>query len=394
MGAHPRLRGQLPRNALDAHRELLHGPGDADRPTAIAESRLSSPSDRRERERRERQSAVRIEAVDGVQQADRRDLLEIVRVTPAAVLASQLARQRQIALRQRVARRRVAVAELFEQRALGPSMGWGTAGYLRGRALPWEWRAPARQARSTCGYLAAGELMRLDQAAGAEDEDLADHVRVLLVAAHEADHVAAGGVLDDRPEPLAPIRLGVRVDALTKKGDRFVAAAGELRFEADNVVVAPGAYHTPFGSTFAHELDPAIMQMHSSEYRNPAQLREGGALVVGAGNSGAEIALDLSRGHRTWLSGRDTGHEPVRPGSGPDRLVTPLMWFTAMHVLTVKNPVGRKVQRTFRSRGIPLARGSDGRTSPPQGSSWCRGRQASSTGRQCWRMDRPWMWRT
>jgi putative flavoprotein involved in K+ transport len=107
---------------------------------------------------------------------------------------------------------------------------------------------------------------------------------------------------------------------------------------------------------FAPELDPALVQMHSSEYRNQSQLREGGVLVVGAGNSGAEIALEASRGHRTWLSGRDTGREPVRPGSGPDRLVTPLMWFAAMHVLTVRTPVGRKVQRMFRSRGIPLAR--------------------------------------
>jgi putative flavoprotein involved in K+ transport len=63
--------------------------------------------------------------------------------------------------------------------------------------------------------------------------------------------------------------------------------------------------------------------MHSSEYRNPSQLQEGGVLVVGAGNSGAEIALEASRGHQTWLSGRDTGHEPVRAGSGPDKLLTP-----------------------------------------------------------------------
>jgi putative flavoprotein involved in K+ transport len=153
-----------------------------------------------------------------------------------------------------------------------------------------------------------------------------------------------------------PVRTGVRVDGLSRVGDRFVVTSGDGRFEADNVVVAPGAYHNPRVPVFAPELDPAIVQMHSSEYRTPSQLREGGVLVVGAGNSGAEIALEASRGHRTWLSGRDTGHEPVRPGSGPDRLVTPLMWFVAMHVLTVRTPVGWKVQRMFRSRGIPLAR--------------------------------------
>jgi putative flavoprotein involved in K+ transport len=152
------------------------------------------------------------------------------------------------------------------------------------------------------------------------------------------------------------VRTGVRVAGLSRAGDRFVVTSGDRRFEADNVVVAAGAYHSPRIPAFAAELNTGTVQMHSSEYRNPAQLREGGVLVVGAGNSGAEIALEASRGHRTWLSGRDTGHEPVRPGSGPDRLVTPLFVFLAIHVLTVRTPIGRKAQRMFRSRGIPLAR--------------------------------------
>jgi putative flavoprotein involved in K+ transport len=175
-----------------------------------------------------------------------------------------------------------------------------------------------------------------------------------------------------------PVRTGVRVDELSRLGDRFVVTSGDRRFEADNVVVGTGAYHNPRLPVFASELDPAIVQMHSSEYRSPSQLPEGGALVVGAGNSGAEIALEASRGHRTWLSGRDPGHEPVRPGSGPDRLVIPLMWFAATHVLTVRTPVGRKVQRKFRY---------EGRTSPPLGSSSCRERRASTTACRCWRTD-------
>ena len=153
-----------------------------------------------------------------------------------------------------------------------------------------------------------------------------------------------------------PVRTGVTVDGLARVGDRFVATAGGRRFEADNVVLALGAYQRPRVPAFAPALDPAIVQLHSSEYRRPSQLRAGGALVVGAGNSGAEIALEASRGHRTWLSGRDTGHEPVRAGSGPFRVVVPLIWFVATHVLTVQTPLGRKVRRTFRSRGLPLAR--------------------------------------
>jgi putative flavoprotein involved in K+ transport len=152
-----------------------------------------------------------------------------------------------------------------------------------------------------------------------------------------------------------PVRSGVRVDGLTKRGNRYIVAAGD-RFEADNVVVASGAYHTPRVPVFARELDTTIVQMHSSEYRNPSQLRAGGVLVVGAGNSGAEIALEASHDHETWLAGRDTGQEPTRPGTVPDRLLVPAIWFMATHVLTVKTPIGRTVKRKFRDRGIPLAR--------------------------------------
>jgi putative flavoprotein involved in K+ transport len=153
-----------------------------------------------------------------------------------------------------------------------------------------------------------------------------------------------------------PVRTGVRVDRLTREGDRFVVGAGDRRFEARQVVVATGAYETPRIPAFASELDPSIVQMHSTEYRNPSQLREGGVLVVGAGNSGAEIALEASRGHQTWLSGRDTGHEPTRPGTVADRLFTPVFWFIISHALTVRTPIGRVAKRKFRDRGIPLVR--------------------------------------
>jgi len=124
-----------------------------------------------------------------------------------------------------------------------------------------------------------------------------------------------------------PVRTGVRVDGLFREADRYVVVAGDRRFEVDHVVVASGAYHTPRVPAFAPELDPGIVQLHSSEYRNPSQLQEGGVLVVGAANSGAEIALDVSRDHLTWLSGRHPGQEPTRPGSRWDRLITPVIWF-------------------------------------------------------------------
>lgn len=155
-----------------------------------------------------------------------------------------------------------------------------------------------------------------------------------------------------------PIRTGVRVDRLWRSGDRFVAACDGEELSASNVVVATGAYHHPRVPPFAAELNGSIYQIHSSEYRNRLQVHEGGVLVVGAGNSGAEIATELARHHHTWLSGPDTGQEPTRAGGGiADRLVMPIMWLMATR-LTVKTLLGRKLRDRFLDppRGIPLAR--------------------------------------
>jgi len=102
-----------------------------------------------------------------------------------------------------------------------------------------------------------------------------------------------------------PVRHGHAVQRLTREGDRYVAQAGEQRFEAENVVVATGPFQKPRLPAFASELDPSIAQIHSSNYRNAGQLREGDALVVGAATSGADIAMDLSRTRKVYLSGKD-----------------------------------------------------------------------------------------
>jgi putative flavoprotein involved in K+ transport len=152
-----------------------------------------------------------------------------------------------------------------------------------------------------------------------------------------------------------PLRSGVRVDALARNGAGFVLTAGERRFEADNVVVASGAYHGLRIPTFAADLDPGVVQVGSTEYRNPSQLVDGGVLVVGAGNSGAEIALEVSATHDTYLSGRHPGSEPTRAGTVPDRLLLPLAWFLLSHLVTVRTPIGRKLRPKVKE-GTPLAR--------------------------------------
>jgi putative flavoprotein involved in K+ transport len=140
-----------------------------------------------------------------------------------------------------------------------------------------------------------------------------------------------------------PVRTGVHVEQLSRDGDRYVVTAGGRSFEANQVVVASGALRDPKLPRFASELDPRIVQFHSSEYKNPSQLQEGAVLLVGAGNSGAEIAYELSRTHHTLLAGRDVGKIPVRHGGVGARFFLPVFRFVGHHVLTRGTPVGRKV---------------------------------------------------
>src|SRR6266568_6378198 len=153
-----------------------------------------------------------------------------------------------------------------------------------------------------------------------------------------------------------PVRTEMAVSRVAKDGDRYVVECGERRFEADCVVVATGFYGKPAVPEFAAELDPRIVQMHSSDYRDPSQLRPGGILLVGAGNSGADIGMEVSKTHRTWLSGRDKGEVPFRIESPLRRVVLPVLWFVASHVLTVKTPIGRKVRPHVLEGGAPRIR--------------------------------------
>jgi len=153
-----------------------------------------------------------------------------------------------------------------------------------------------------------------------------------------------------------PVETGVRVDGLWREGDRYVVSAGERRWEADNVVVAAGACQNPRTPAFASQLDPGIVQVHSYAYRNDRQLQEGDVLVVGVGNSGAEIAFELSRTHATWLSGKPAGEIPVRHGPAAARFFLPIVRFAGHHVLTLRTPVGRKVLPKLATQAAPLIR--------------------------------------
>ena len=153
-----------------------------------------------------------------------------------------------------------------------------------------------------------------------------------------------------------PVRSGMKGDSLARQGARYVVSCGVRRFVADNVVVATGFYGTPVVPQFASEIDPRIAQMHSSEYRTPAQLAPGRVLLVGAGNSGADIALELSKTHEVFLSGRDKGQIPIRIETRRARIGYPILWFVASHVLTERTPLGRKIKPHVLNDGAPLIR--------------------------------------
>ena len=92
----------------------------------------------------------------------------------------------------------------------------------------------------------------------------------------------------------APLREGVAVERVVPRAEGgFDVRTSEGAYRADAVVAASGGYHEPIVPRLAERLPKSIVQLHSEQYRNPQSLPEGAVLVVGAGQSGAQIAEDL-----------------------------------------------------------------------------------------------------
>jgi putative flavoprotein involved in K+ transport len=153
-----------------------------------------------------------------------------------------------------------------------------------------------------------------------------------------------------------PVRTGVTVDGLTKVDGWFTVSVGDRRFEAQNVIVATGAHRTAKVPDFAPQLDPRIVQMHSSEYFNPSQLQDGEVLVVGAGNSGAEIAYELVETRRCLLAGKSPGQIPVPHGSLRFRPGFRVFRFFMHRVVRVDTRIGRKLRPELLAHAAPLVR--------------------------------------
>jgi putative flavoprotein involved in K+ transport len=148
-----------------------------------------------------------------------------------------------------------------------------------------------------------------------------------------------------------PVRLNTRVTTLSRNSDQYMIETGDQRVAADHVVVATGPFHHPTIPAFADQLSPSVTQCHSSKYRTPEQLPAGDILVVGAGNSGTEIAVDVAATDRqVWLAGRDTGYVP------PIILNNRVFRWVVDTVLTVDTWPGQKLKERTHDRGDPVVR--------------------------------------
>lgn len=105
-----------------------------------------------------------------------------------------------------------------------------------------------------------------------------------------------------------PVRTGTRVLSVRWAEGRYTIDAGTLRYEARNVVIATGPFQVPRIPDVSRFVAADILQLHSSAYRNPLSLPDGPVLVVGVGNAGARIALELSRFHPVTLAGPKRKH--------------------------------------------------------------------------------------
>lgn len=117
-----------------------------------------------------------------------------------------------------------------------------------------------------------------------------------------------------------------------------------------NLVIATGANQKPSFPIFKAALSHSVFYLHSSQYKNPSSIPPGEVLVVGAGTSGVQIAIDLSKTHRVYLSGIPTFHIPDFIFDYLGRFY----WWFIHTILTINTPMGRKAREGVLQGGAPL----------------------------------------
>lgn len=156
-----------------------------------------------------------------------------------------------------------------------------------------------------------------------------------------------------------PVRLSTKVVSLTRP-----ALDGPFRLDlgdgdevlAERVVVTTGAHRIPIVPALARELDPSIRQLHSVDYQGPEQLADGPVLVVGAGNSGTDVALEAARnGHAVTLAGRHPGHVPVNIDNPIGSLMSGIFIRKLLNT-TIDSAKGRAMKAQALHHGVMLIR--------------------------------------
>jgi putative flavoprotein involved in K+ transport len=139
-----------------------------------------------------------------------------------------------------------------------------------------------------------------------------------------------------------PVELSTNVRSLMADNGRFLLEADGGQITASNVVVATGPFQIPYMPDLAEQLDPDVLQMHSTGYRRPDDVADGTVVVVGGGNTGFQIAEELSATRHVVLS-VGSRQKPL-----PQRLLGRdlFWWLTKSRLLatTVESPLGRKLQ--------------------------------------------------
>ncbi|GIO22831.1 NAD(P)/FAD-dependent oxidoreductase [Oceanobacillus sp. J11TS1] len=140
-----------------------------------------------------------------------------------------------------------------------------------------------------------------------------------------------------------PIKLNTEVVNIFKMNGNYIIKTNSEKYQSKNVVIATGPFQIPNIPPFSKFLPNNIKQLHSSEYKNPIQLIDGSVLVVCAGNSGAQIAVELSKQRETYLAySRKLKFLPLSVGRK-----SIYWWFDKLGILKAnhKSRMGKLIQR-------------------------------------------------
>jgi putative flavoprotein involved in K+ transport len=160
-----------------------------------------------------------------------------------------------------------------------------------------------------------------------------------------------------------PVVLGSRVRSVRRVEDRYRVELEDRSYTAGQVVIATGPFQVPFVPAIAGDLSQDVFQIHSTRYRAPGDLADGPVLVVGGGNTGFQIAEELSAGREVHLS-IGSRQKPL-----PQRILgRDLFWYLDKTGVIRKNRdtrIGRRLQanedtligsgpRLLRRKGVVL----------------------------------------